>query len=98
MSKIYITQSKLELVLTTTIPLASVDTVNIKYKKPSGATGELTGAVLDDALGTITWESPVSSAFDEAGDWSIWVKFNYLDTRVSFSEPFVLTVVKEGLR
>ena len=68
----------------------------IKYKKPSGVTGELTASVLTQATGVIYFDVVSSSTLDEAGTWITWAYVVFSDARLAAGEPVEMHILKEG--
>jgi hypothetical protein len=92
MSKVYINQSKLTLKCDTKIQLKGVTSSVIKYKKPSGTTGQFTATIDGTKLVYIVQNNDLN----EAGDWIFWSYVTFQDGKSAPGEPFTLTVFEEG--
>jgi hypothetical protein len=90
---IYVNQSYLRFAVNTGVSLTTAVTELIKYRKPSGATGEW---VVDSISGhTLVYNVQVGD-LDEAGIWKLQAEVTFDDGRVALGTIASVTV-KEGL-
>jgi hypothetical protein len=90
--KIYVGQTKLTITLNTGVTLTGVDSVKIKYIKPSKATGELSATT----SGTNVVHDVSSNFLDEPGEWRFWAEITWVDTKKSISEGVLVKVYSAG--
>lgn len=93
MGKIYKNQTALRITLETYITLVSATTTLIKYKKPSGATGNWIATV---AGSTIYYDIGSSADLDEDGTWTMWSHITFTGGTVVPGEPATVKVYIEG--
>jgi len=79
---IYKNQTALKIRLDTKISLATATTLQIKYKKPSGATGTWTAAI-DPVYPTRIYYDLATTSIDENGIWTLWSYVIFNDGRVA---------------
>lgn len=95
MGKIYLNQSSLRIQLTTLVDITGATETLIKYKKPSGTTGEWTATV--EAVGDgIIYYDLTGDELDEIGTWTFWAYVTFADTREAPGEPVKIIVYSEG--
>lgn len=95
MGKIYLNQSSLRIHLTTGVDITGATVTQIKFKKPSGSTGEWTASVDDVGAGSIYYDL-TGTELNEAGTWTLWAYVTFADTRSAPGEPVKVTVFIEG--
>lgn len=95
MSKIYVGQSSLRLKLTTGVDITGATTLQIKYKKPNGATGEWTALEYDETNGVIYYDF-AANELDVSGRWIVWAYVIFSDGRDAPGEPYKFRVYEEG--
>lgn len=97
MGKVYRLQTALKFILNTYVDFNTYSTsaVYVKYKKPSGATGQWTGAVESASEGKISY-TVTSSVIDESGTWTFWAYVEFADGRTAPGEPFNVKFYVEG--
>jgi len=71
MGKVYKNQTAFTIRLTTGQDITAADPVKIKYRKPSGATGEWVGSINDEAEGIVEYEMADEDDLDESGWWMV---------------------------
>lgn len=96
MGKIYKNQTKVELEVTVNQNITGATTKEIKYKKPSGATGEWPAESIDDSLGVLEKLIFLATDWDETGDWTLWGHVVFSDGREAPGEPFIRTIHPRG--
>lgn len=96
MGKIYKNQTELTIRLDTGVDLSAAATSKIKYKKPSGATGEWTATVYDVTNGIIQKILSLTTDLDQAGAWTFWAYITFTDGYSAPGEPSILDVFEEG--
>jgi hypothetical protein len=70
MGKVYEGDVKTQIILDTSVALGTPDVLKIKYKKPSGTTGEWTAAVYELTKARVI---VANGDFDETGLWTFQV-------------------------
>jgi hypothetical protein len=95
MGKIFLGQSALRITLKTFIDLEGVTSAVIKYRKPSGKTGEFQAAVGDAAKGVIFHEC-AKGEIDASGWWVFWAFVTFADGRSAAGETSKVFVWYEG--
>jgi len=70
-------------------------TCKLKYKKPSGATGEWSAVITDASTGSIEYET-LTADLDETGTWTFWADITFDDGAWAPGEPFEETVCEPG--
>lgn len=93
---IYKGQTKLEIILNTSLDLTGVSTSLIKYRKPSGETGEWVASIVDTVKGIIRYIVQSSTDIDETGLWVLWAHVTYPDTTTIIGKPTEIFVKNEG--
>ena len=93
---IYVGQTALRVQLVLGVDLSEMSATKIKYKKPSGDTGEWDAVVANVADGTIYYDVEEATEIDEPGNWTLWGHLTKTDGREAPGEPFVITVKQEG--
>jgi len=95
MGKIYLNQSSLRIQLTTNVDITGATVTQIKYKKPSDATGSWTAQV--EAVGDgIIYYDLTGTELDETGTWVLWAYVTFADARSAPGEPVNVIVHTEG--
>jgi len=93
--KIFKGQSALRITVKTFIDLEGVTTTVIKYRKPSGSTGEFSAAVGDPANGVIFHEC-LEGELNASGWWVFWAFVTFADGRTAAGEAAKVYVWNEG--
>jgi hypothetical protein len=97
MGKVYVNQDSLRIRLTTSVDITGATSLQIRYKKPSGSTSQVTATSEDDADGIIYYDLPQGSTLlDEAGDWLFWAYVTFSDNRSAPGEPARVHVYEAG--
>jgi hypothetical protein len=95
MSKIYKGQSALLITLKTFTDLEGVLSSAIKYRTPTGNTGEGPAAIGDPANGVIVHEC-IEGEIDVSGWWSFWAFVTFADGRTAAGQAAKVYVWQEG--
>jgi hypothetical protein len=85
MSRIFKGQSALRITVKTFTDLEGIISAIIKYRKPDGATGELSGGGGDTTKGVICHEC-IAGEIDMAGWWVFWAFISFADGRTAAGE------------
>ena len=93
---IYKGQTKLEIILTTSLNLTGVSSVRIKYRKPSGVEGQWVATITDVVKGTIMYVVQNANDINETGLWVLWAHVTYPDTTTVIGKPTDVFVKNEG--
>lgn len=96
MSKIYETNDKLRLTVTTNINITDALVTLIKYKKPDGTTGAYTALVSDAVNGVIYYDLPTDGELDMEGTWHFWAFVTFSDGRSAAGEVHKHVIYEEG--
>jgi hypothetical protein len=92
MGKIYQNQTALKIVLDTGYTFLGTETVNIKYKKSSGALGSFVAII----NGTTIHYYVIAGDINEYGNWVFWSEVTFIDGTKVLGEPIRVTIHKEG--
>jgi hypothetical protein len=94
MSKIFVDQTSLRIILTTGVVIPSeAITKEIRYRKPDGTTGSLTATVQDPVNGILYYDLTLNSTLlDQEGEWSFWSYVVFSDGRKARGETVVETI------
>jgi len=76
MGKIYVHQTALSVKLTVGVDITGATPV-VKYRKPSGATGEWSATIVDAANGVIKYDISSPDDIDETGTWTFWAEVTF---------------------
>jgi hypothetical protein len=95
MGKIFKQQSALRIILKTFCDLEGVLSAVIRFRKPSGKTGEFAAAVEDTESGVIFHEC-IEGEIDVSGWWAFWAFITFVDGRTAAGEAAKVYVWKEG--
>ena len=95
MWRIFKGQSALRITLRTFIDFEEIENAVIRYRKPSGASGEFAAAVSDPAKGIIFHEC-IEGDIDVSGWWVFWAFVTFADGRTAAGEPAKVFVWNEG--
>jgi hypothetical protein len=104
MARVKLGQTKLRIRRWINIDLTDVDTLVIKYVKPSGKTGhwdatkEQVGAKFCGYFDVIKIEPPDPPIINELGDWMTWLDATWTDDRHAEGDTVVMTVYKPGTK
>jgi hypothetical protein len=79
------------------IDITGAQELLIKYKKPSGETGEWSAESESDSEGIIYYDLLEPSDLDEAGKWIFWGWIRFEDGRMAPSQAIEVTVHTEGI-
>ena len=82
----------LQIILDTDISLTSLTSSLIRCRKPSGKMVDFTGAVDNEAGGTITYTTTSVDDIDEAGMWALHAKLTYNNGNVFYGKTVNLEV------
>ena len=96
MSKIYVGQTDLTIILDTKKDLTGVVTAEIAYRKPDGSTGAFDADISDPSKGIMQYEITSASEINMNGEWTVWAKTIDGDGKVSIGEPDTFIVYLEG--
>lgn len=96
MGKIFVGQTALAIRLNTGISLATSKSWLIKYRKPTGATGNWTATVYDSPNGVIQYTVLNASDLDVAGTWAMWAHITFNDNTVAAGEAASVPIYTEG--
>jgi hypothetical protein len=92
---IFRNQTSLRIKLTTNVDITGSTVRQIKYRKPSGQTGNWTALSEDDALGIIYYDVQTGD-INESGNWVIWAYVTFSDSRSAPGEIIKVKVYEEG--
>jgi hypothetical protein len=94
MAKFYKGQT-LEINIFVPVDISGAGTNQIKYRKPSGATGTWNATVVDAEQGWLRY-SLVAASNDEDGDWVVWGYVVQLDLSVVIGTTLTIRMNVEG--
>jgi hypothetical protein len=93
MSKVFVDQTCLRIILTTSVNITAARTLQIHYRKPDGELGELDASVQDYVDGTIYHDlDSDSTLLDEKGAWKFWAYVVFSDGRAARGETVGVTI------
>lgn len=93
MSKIFVDQTNLRIILTTGVPISNPRTVEIHYRKPDGTIGTLDATVQNAATGIIYHDlDSDSTLLDQRGPWKFWSYVVFSDGRQARGETVGTTI------
>jgi hypothetical protein len=95
MSRIYVGQSALRIILRTFIDLEGIISAVIKYRKPDGGLGSFSAGVADAAKGLIFHEC-IEGEIDMPGWWVFWAFITFADGRTAAGEAAKVFIWNEG--
>lgn len=97
MSKIFVDQTSLRIILTTNIVIDSdAQVVEIRYRKPDGTIGSLDAEVEDPVTGIIFYDlDSDSTLLDQRGPWKFWSYVVFSDGRAARGETVGVTIWSE---
>lgn len=95
MQKVYKNQSFLSIKLATGINISGASSMKIKYRKPSGATGEWQATAFGSS-GTIKYDIASTSILDETGTWTVWAYITFPNGKSAPGVPDKFQVGEEG--
>lgn len=93
MSKVYLNQSNLSLILDTEVDLAGATTTEIKYIKPDGTEGAFVGSIYDST--NVKYDF-TGTELDQISCWIFWAYVIFSDGRNAPGEPVTMQVYKQG--
>jgi hypothetical protein len=101
MARIKLGQTKLRLWCYVNLDLTDVDTVIIKYIKPSKKTGHWDAEIFDRVKGIVFYDVtkidlPDPPTLNETGEWKRWVDATWSDDRHAEGDTITWTVYKPG--
>lgn len=67
----------------------------LKYRKPSGTTGDWTATIVDAEAGWLRYNLPAASN-DESGIWTLWGHVTLADSSVIIGSPLEIEMREEG--
>lgn len=94
MGKIYVGQTALQLVLTTSVDVHDA-ACYIKHKKPDGSMATWSGVISDPDTGVFYYNIQPND-LDQAGDWILWSHVIFPNSTVAIGEPNTIEVYAEG--
>ena len=96
MSKVFVDQTSLRIILTTGVVIADARTTEIHYRKPGGEIGQLTAEIQDPVTGIIFHDlDSDSTLLDERGAWKFWAYIVFSDGRKARGETVGVTIWSE---
>ena len=95
MGKVYVNQTFSTVTLETKQNLENAQQTLIKYRKPSGETGEFNGVVTEIDKGIIQHKF-TEGQLNESGQWIIWAYIVFQNGDCAAGEPSGLYVYEEG--
>ena len=97
MSKIFVDQTSLRIILTTNVVIDSdARVVEIRYRKPDGTIGSLEASVQDTVNGVIFHDlDSDSTLLDQRGAWKFWSYVVFGDGRAARGETVGVTIWDE---
>ena len=95
MNRIYIGQTKLDLVTKVGQDITGAITTDLKYRKPNGIIGVFNCSIKDALVGELTY-SVQSNDLDINGNWKLWAYVVFADGRIGIGNSFDIKVYKEG--
>ena len=96
MGKVYKNQTAFTIRLTTWQDITAATPVKIKYRKPSGTTGEWTATINDAAEGIVEYTMADENDLDESGWWTFWAYVTFSDGTIAAGEPVSKYVHDQG--
>lgn len=96
MSRFFVGQTKLVIILDLESDITDADEVLIKYISPQGKKGSWPAVVVNPTTGVIGYEVQSASDLFEAGDWTIWAFITDVLGKTIASEPVTLKINEEG--
>ena len=91
---IYTTQSKLRIQITTGIDLSAATATAIKYKSPTGTTGQWVATISDAANGVIYYDL-TSAELSTKGKWLFWAYVTFAGPLYAPGDPVAVIVSEE---
>jgi hypothetical protein len=96
MSKVFVDQTSLRIILTTGVVIADARTTEIHYRKPGGEIGILDAEIQDPVTGIIFHDlDSDSTLLDERGAWKFWAYIVFSDGRKARGETVGVTIWSE---
>jgi len=96
MSKIFVDQTCLRIILTTNAAISNPRIVEIHYRKPDGTIGQLSATVDDEVTGVIYHDLDSDSILlDQRGPWKFWSYVVFGDGRKARGETVGVTIWSE---
>ena len=97
MSKIFVDQTSLRIILTTNVVIDSdARMVEIRYRKPDGTIGALDADIQDPVTGIIFHDlDSDSTLLDQRGAWKFWSHVVFSDGRMARGETVGVTIWSE---
>ena len=99
MAKIYKNQSRIRIILDSTVDISTATTRTIKYMRPDKTTGSVTGTLTGttSVYYDITKSTPPANEFLYlSGEWRFWVFITFSDARIGIGEPAIVQVYDES--
>jgi hypothetical protein len=104
---IFLNQTKLRITMVlydkesvSAVDLTDATEVKVAYRKPSGLTGTWSASILNALSGTIYHDvvklAPADEEINELGNWLMWAKVKFSDSRELPSLAIKVRVVAEG--
>ena len=94
MGKIYVGQTKLDLVVTVGQRITAATTTQLKYQKPDESTGFFDATITDAEEGELTYIVQADD-LDQSGTWIFWANVVFSGGKQAFGEPYPLQVHEE---
>jgi len=96
MSKIFVDQTCLRIILTTNVAISNPRIVEIHYRKPDGIIGQLPATVDDEVTGVIYHDlDSDDTLLDQRGGWKFWSYVVFSDGRMARGETVGVTIWSE---
>lgn len=96
MSITFIGQTGVTIQVEMGIDITGASTKKIKYRKPSGETGEWTATVVSDTAGVLKYTTTTAAELDEAGLWDVWPYAILGDGSIAIGLVSMFPVYAEG--
>jgi hypothetical protein len=95
MSKVYVGQSALTILLETGIDLSTATTTEIRYKKPDGTEGSWPATVTGSSNTKLSYGVADTSQLDQEGEWKVWA-YAVFSSGTAIGEAASMTVYHAG--
>lgn len=96
MSKVFVDQTCLRIILTTGVNIAGAQELKIYYRKPDDTIGSLVAVAQNEATGIIYHDlDSDSTLLDQRGPWKFWSYVKFADGRFARGESVGVTIWDE---
>lgn len=95
MGKVYVNQTFLTVTLETKQNLENAQQTLIKYRKPSGLSGQFNASVVDADKGILQHKF-TEGQLNESGQWTFWAYVVFQNGDCAAGEPSGIYVYEEG--